>query len=63
MPSKNKHEWQETTLKKVIDRSPERQNKFTSSAGTEIDTVYTPEDEPQFDYGASLGYPGELPFT
>ncbi|MDP2718288.1 MAG: methylmalonyl-CoA mutase family protein, partial [Dehalococcoidia bacterium] len=63
MPSKNKHEWQETTLKKVIDRSPERQNKFTSSAGTEIDTVYTPEDVPQFDYGASLGYPGELPFT
>ena len=60
--SKSKGEWRETTLLPLIKRAPERQEKFETSSGIEIDTVYTPEDLPDFDY-AQLGYPGEYPFT
>ncbi len=63
MSSKSKKEWSETTLKPSLSKSPERQPKFTSSSGVEIETVYVPEDLPRFDYEASLGFPGESPFT
>jgi len=63
MTSKTKQEWRESTLIPVIKRSPERQEKFETSSGVEIDTVYTPEDLPDFDYARDLGYPGEYPFV
>ena len=63
MPSKNKQDWKETTLAPTIKRFPERQKKFDTSSGIDISPVYTPEDLPDFDYSAALGYPGEYPFT
>ncbi|MGA7678104.1 MAG: methylmalonyl-CoA mutase family protein [Dehalococcoidia bacterium] len=63
MPSKKKQEWQEVTLAPTIKRFHERQNKFVTSSGIDISPVYTPEDLPNFDYSAALGYPGEYPFT
>ena len=63
MPSKNKQDWQETTLAPTIKRFPERQEKFETTSGADILPVYTPEDIPGFDYAADLGYPGEYPFT
>jgi methylmalonyl-CoA mutase N-terminal domain/subunit len=63
MPSKKKQEWQEVTLAPAIERFHERQDKFETSSGTDISPVYTPEDMPDFDYPAALGYPGEFPFT
>ena len=63
MPSKNKQEWQERTLAPTIKRFPERQERFETTSGVDISPVYTPEDIPDFDYSAALGYPGEYPFT
>jgi len=63
MPSKKKQEWQETTLAPTLKRFSERQEKFETSSGIDISPVYTPEDMPNFDYLAALGYPGEYPFT
>jgi methylmalonyl-CoA mutase N-terminal domain/subunit len=63
MASKTKQEWRETTLAPALKRAAERQEKFETSSGVEIDTVYTPEDLSDFDYVQDLGYPGEYPFT
>jgi methylmalonyl-CoA mutase N-terminal domain/subunit len=63
MSSKNKQHWQETTLAPALKRNAERQDKFETSSGIDISTVLTPEDIPDFDYDAALGYPGEYPFT
>jgi methylmalonyl-CoA mutase, N-terminal domain len=63
MANKTKQEWREITLAPALKRAAERQEKFETSSGVEIDTVYTPEDLPDFDYVRDLGYPGEYPFT
>lgn len=63
MSSKSKREWQETTLASTLKRFPERRERFETASGLTIDVVYTPEDLRYFDYSASLGYPGEYPFT
>ena len=63
MPSKDKQEWQETTLAATLKRFPERQERFETSSGINVSPVYAPQDMPDFDYSAALGYPGEYPFT
>ena len=63
MTDKTKREWRETILAAALKRAAERQEKFETSSGLEIDTVYTPEDLINFDYTRDLGYPGEYPFT
>jgi len=63
MTNKTKQEWRETILASALKRAAERQEKFETSSGLEIDTVYTPEDLVNFDYIRDLGYPGEYPFT
>ena len=63
MPSKKKQDWQEVTLAPTLKRFPERQEKFETVSGIDIYPVYTPEDVPDFDYSAALGYPGEYPFA
>lgn len=63
MASKTKQEWRETKLAPVLKGFPERQEKFETTSGVELDTVYSPEDVPNFDYPTQLGYPGEYPFT
>ncbi len=63
MARRTKQEWRETTLTSALKRAAERQEKFDTSSGLEIDPVYTPEDLDGFDYARDLGYPGEYPFT
>jgi methylmalonyl-CoA mutase N-terminal domain/subunit len=63
MANRTKQEWRETILTPASKRAAERQEKFETSSGMEIDTVYTPEDLPDFDYVRDLGHPGEYPFT
>ncbi len=63
MTNKTKQEWRKTTLASALKRSAERQEKYETTSGLEIDTVYTPEDLTDFDYNRDLGYPGEYPFT
>jgi methylmalonyl-CoA mutase N-terminal domain/subunit len=64
MPSKNKQEWQNTTFASARTKNPERQKVFETADGINLPPVYSPEDMgADFDYPASLGYPGEYPFT
>ena len=63
MSSKDKQEWQETTLSTALKRFPERQEQFETTSGIDMSPVYAPEDLPDFDYAGALGYPGEYPFT
>jgi len=55
--------WEETTLKRVLDRFPERKGAFSTISGIEIDRLYTPEHIEDVDYLSDIGFPGEYPFT
>ncbi|TET77364.1 MAG: methylmalonyl-CoA mutase [Dehalococcoidia bacterium] len=61
--SKSKREWREKVLQPSVKRFPEREERFLTTSGIEIDDVYTPDDRQAFDYDEGLGYPGEFPFT
>ena len=63
MPSQSKKQWQDTTLSRTLERLPERDDPFETSAGQPVDPLYTPEDLDQWDYIRDLSYPGEFPFT
>jgi methylmalonyl-CoA mutase N-terminal domain/subunit len=63
MPSKSKHEWQDTTLAKALQKAPERQERFEFTSGTEVKALYAPEDLDGQNYSERIGYPGEYPFT
>ncbi|MCK6582396.1 MAG: methylmalonyl-CoA mutase family protein [Anaerolineales bacterium] len=54
--------WQETTLKKSLDKFKERRDRFETTSGIEIPRLATPPG-PDSAYEEKLGYPGEYPFT
>ncbi|MCD6450322.1 MAG: methylmalonyl-CoA mutase family protein [Thermotogaceae bacterium] len=56
-------EWEEKTVKKAVERFPERKEKFMSTSGYEIKRLYTPVDIKDMDYMEDLGFAGEYPFT
>ena len=55
--------WQETTLQRTLDRSPERKPAFTTDSGIPVKALYTPLDAPSADYQEQIGFPGEYPYT
>ena len=55
--------WEETTLKKVSDKSPERQKTFTTESGIPAKRLYTHLDLESMDYNRDLSFPGEYPYT
>jgi len=46
----------------MLEKRPERKEKFLSGSGDEVNRLYTPMDVEGFDYG-DIGYPGSYPFT
>jgi methylmalonyl-CoA mutase N-terminal domain/subunit len=58
-----KENWEKTTVEKVIQKYPERKERFETSFGEEIERLYTPLDIAELDYEHDLGFPGEYPFT
>jgi len=54
--------WEETTLRRTLERFPERRKAFATQSGVEIDRLYTADDLPD-SLEADLGFPGEHPFT
>jgi methylmalonyl-CoA mutase N-terminal domain/subunit len=55
------NKWKETTLKKSLDKTKERKERFETTAGIEIPRLALP---PQADsVPDNLGFPGEYPFT
>ncbi len=63
MSSDSKAEWEDSTLKRSLESAPQRQERFESSSGAEVEPLYCPDDLPDWDYQRKLGYPGEFPFT
>jgi methylmalonyl-CoA mutase N-terminal domain/subunit len=63
VPSQNKKQWQDTTLSRTLERLPERDDPFETSAGEPVDPLYAPENLDGWDYLQQLSFPGEFPFT
>lgn len=63
MTSKNKKEWKTTCLEPLLKKAKERQEKFETSSGAEVDALYTPEDVANIDYSRDIGFAGEYPYT
>ncbi len=55
--------WKETTLRKTLERRPERLKKFMTTSSRPVNRLYTPLDVRDMDYLQDLGMPGEYPFT
>ena len=56
-------EWEKKTLGKVLERFPERSEKFQTDSGIGLQQVYSPLDISDMDYQSDLGFPGDYPFT
>jgi len=63
MTSKSKEEWRENTLAPLKQRFGERQDRFQTDSGLEVETLYSPEDGLDSNYAGKIGYPGEYPYT
>ena len=57
-----KQKWEEQTVKPVLERFPERRERFETLSGIPLERVYTPADV-EVNYLADLGFPGQYPFT
>jgi len=57
--------WQETTLKKSLDKFKERKERFEASSGIEMPRLAIPDGgrDHEEDYLEKLGFPGEYPYT
>ncbi len=55
--------WEQTTLRKSLERFPERQEEFITTSSEVINRLYTPLDVADLDYLRDLGNPGEYPYT
>ncbi|HEX9331243.1 MAG TPA: methylmalonyl-CoA mutase family protein, partial [Anaerolineales bacterium] len=65
--------WQETILKKSLDKFKERKERFENSSGIEVPRVPLPGldtpdehgllDQQEIEYLEKLGFPGEYPYT
>ncbi|MEQ1643449.1 MAG: methylmalonyl-CoA mutase family protein [Pyrinomonadaceae bacterium] len=51
--------WEETTLKKVLERSPERKVSFEGVSLEPVERLYTPADTEEI---SEIGFPGEFPY-
>ncbi len=56
-----KKQWEETTVKKVTDRFPERKERFATDSDIDVERLYLPPETVQ--YEEALGFPGEFPYT
>ena len=56
-------QWTDTTVKKTLDRFPERRAQFETSSAIPVERLYTPADELAGDYLDKLGFPGAYPYT
>ncbi len=62
-PSPREREWEEKTLRPTLEKSPEREPRFTTVSGYPVRRLYTPADLAGWDAERDLGYPGEPPYT
>jgi len=58
----NYENWQDKVYKPAINKFPERKPEFITDSGITLKPVFPPSEIPS-DREASLGYPGEYPYT
>ncbi|MBP7148006.1 MAG: methylmalonyl-CoA mutase family protein [Acidobacteria bacterium] len=63
MASKNRKEWEQTTLRRTLERSPERPERFTTVSDLEVPRLAAPENLDGWSAAEKLGFPGEFPYT
>lgn len=56
------NKWKESTLKRSLDKTPERKARFETTAGIEVPRLALPSEADSV-YPERLGFPGEYPFT
>ncbi|MFQ5613278.1 MAG: methylmalonyl-CoA mutase [Anaerolineae bacterium] len=59
----SKKEWEETTLKKTLERRPERREEFITTSSRPVERVYTPKGETHREYLEKINLPGQYPYT
>jgi methylmalonyl-CoA mutase, N-terminal domain len=55
--------WETETLQPVLDRSPERREKFEGVSLEPVNRVYTSADTDPIKSAEEIGFPGEFPYT
>ncbi len=65
VPATGRDAWENGTLKKALDRHPERRERLLNLSDNEVRRLYGPDDlaAAGFDAERDLGFPGEPPFT
>jgi methylmalonyl-CoA mutase N-terminal domain/subunit len=61
--TKERENWEKTTLPRWLNGHPERQKEFRTTSRIPIKRLYSAEDIQSLDYLRDLGFPGEFPFT
>lgn len=61
--NEKKADWEESTLKNVLDRFPEQQEEFVTGSGHPVERLYLPSGISEEEYIEKIGFPGEYPYT
>ncbi|HDS03321.1 MAG TPA: methylmalonyl-CoA mutase [Firmicutes bacterium] len=56
-------QWEETTVKKVTSRFPERKETFVTGSDIPVERAYYPASFDEEKWNEEIGFPGEYPFT
>ena len=62
-PSARENDWEQKTLRPALEKSPEREQEFTTVSGYPIRRLYTPADLSDWNAERDLGLPGQPPYT
>jgi methylmalonyl-CoA mutase N-terminal domain/subunit len=57
-----RQEWEKNVVDPLLERFPERRERFETISGIPLERLYTPADM-EVDYLTDLGFPGAYPFT
>ena len=60
---KAKKQWYDKTLSKVLDKFPERKERFVTGSNKDVKRLYDPLDLQNINYLEDIGYPGDYPYT
>jgi methylmalonyl-CoA mutase N-terminal domain/subunit len=55
--------WEDETLAPVLQKRPERKQKFDTVSLDSVERLYTPADTGEIDFEKDIAFPGEFPYT
>jgi methylmalonyl-CoA mutase N-terminal domain/subunit len=55
--------WEDETLAPVLQKRPERKQKFETVSLDAVERLYTPADVRDIDFNEDISFPGEFPYT